>query len=153
MTTTGAEIRAIRPEEVSAVHELMRQFAIFDGHGDEFKITEDHLFEAYFDPAPIIHCIVALVDNEIIGFINYWYSFSSYKMRRCLWIEDAFINESYRGRGIGKDLFLRIKQISQDNHCARVEWLVRQNNPAGKRFYDRLGAHVDEGTIHVTWPH
>ena len=83
--------------------------------------------------------------------LNYFYTFSSFQGTSCIWVEDVFIIEEARGKGFGVELFQAVKSIAEQQGCSIVEWLVRKDNERGRRFYDRLGAKVDEGTIYVKW--
>jgi GNAT superfamily N-acetyltransferase len=145
-------VRDITREDIPEVIELMKAFAAYDGSTEHLTIDKESLEKAYFEDDPIIlRGILAIEGSEIVGFLNYYYTFSSYALKKCLWVEDAFILSDFRGQGIGRALFHYAKDIAEQNECIRLEWLVRSQNDLGRMFYSRLGASIDEKTIQVKW--
>lgn len=145
-------IRNVQEEDMSEVFQLMHAFAKFDDPEYQLKITQDQLKDAYFSEKPDLFALVIEVEKVIVGFLNYNFSISSFELRYCLWVEDVFILEEFRSKGIGKQLFNHVRQIASDKECAMVEWMVRSNNTNGIKFYENIGAEVDPGTIYVKWP-
>ena len=144
-------IRSLLASDIPQFIELMRAFAEFDGSTNELEISEEAISANWLSHNPKIHTLLKIVDDKPIGLINYFFTFSSFQMKSCIWVEDAFILEPFRGKGFGIELFAAIKKVAIEKQCARVEWLVRKDNTGGRRFYDRLGARVDEETIYVKW--
>ena len=60
------------------------------------------------------------------------FMYSSWKCR-VLFVEDVFIVEEERGKGIGKHLFMLMSRLGQATDCARLQWMVSPgllNQPA-----------------------
>lgn len=146
------KIRKIVPEDLPVMLDLMKAFSVFDGTTEELQITQERLSKAYFRQVPDLNAIVALMDEEVVGFMNYTFSFSSFELKYCLWVEDVYIRETYRRKGIGEALFEAAKQLAKEHDCARLEWLVRSSNTSGINFYKKINALVDPGTFYVKWP-
>lgn len=145
-------IRNVQEKDIPTLFYLMHAFAKFDDPDAQLTITQHQLKEAYFSKAPDLFALVVEVEHEVVGFLNYNFSISSFELKSCLWVEDVFILEEYRNKGVGQQLFEQVRQIASDKECVMVEWLVRRNNTKGIRFYEQLGAIVDPGTIYVKWP-
>ena len=144
-------IQALSATDIPQFISLMQAFAEFDGSTDEFELTTEDIRKNWLGANPKIHTLLKYDGEKAIGMLNYFYTFSSFQGKSCIWVEDVFILDSYRGKGYGVELFHAVREIAKQQSCPRVEWLVRKNNDAGRRFYDRLGAKVDEGTIYVKW--
>lgn len=144
-------IRSLTKSDISDFLDLMQAFAEFDGSSDELRLTKEDIHTNWFGEQAHIHTLLKIVDQKPIGMINYFYTFSSFEGQTCIWVEDAFIFQAYRGKGYGVELFLAVQEIAKKQGCLRIEWLVRKNNDLGRTFYDKLGAKVDEGTIYVKW--
>jgi GNAT superfamily N-acetyltransferase len=64
-------------------------------------------------------------------------------------LEDIFVLEEYRGRGIGTRLLVELAKIARDRDCGRMEWSVLDWNEPSIRFYLSLGAKpMDEWTVY-----
>jgi GNAT superfamily N-acetyltransferase len=59
-----------------------------------------------------------------------------------LWLDDLFLDEAFRGKGIGKAFMHFMHEIARKNNCARFEWMVVDWNEPAIAFYKRLGAEV-----------
>lgn len=144
-------IRPVRRTDIPALVELMIAFARYDGSEDEINIDSKKLEEVLFSDQPEMYSIVAEEQGEVVAFLNYFYNYSSFELKKCIWVEDVFVSESARRKGLGDALFNYVKQEAKTSGCARVEWLVRRNNQLGIDFYNKIGAEVDDGTIYVKW--
>jgi GNAT superfamily N-acetyltransferase len=80
------------------------------------------------------------LSRELVGYALYFYTYSSFLARRTLYLEDIFVLEEHRGRGLGKDLFVRCVQEARKNDCGRMEWAVLTWNENAIDFYEKLGA-------------
>lgn len=144
-------IRPIQHKDIPTICSLMKEFADFDGSSSELNIDYNQFSEVFSPDNNSIHTLVLDLDEKVEGFINYYYTFSSFELSKCIWVEDAFIREQFRSQGWGQKLFEAVKDTAAINQCARIDWLVRSDNENGKNFYTKIGAKVDPSTIHVKW--
>jgi GNAT superfamily N-acetyltransferase len=70
----------------------------------------------------------------------YYYTFSTFKGRRDIFLEDLFVMPEHRGHGIGLALFRHLAGIARDGQCRRIEWRVLDWNQPAIDFYRRIGA-------------
>lgn len=84
--------------------------------------------------------LVAEEGGRLVGYALYFYSYSSFVAKPTLYLEDLFVLEEYRKRGIGLILFRRCVDIAISKGCGRMEWAVLTWNEKALRFYERLGA-------------
>ncbi len=145
------KIRPVEQADLDSMLYLMSKFAEFDGSADQFIIEKNELGKAFFEDPKKLNALVVELENELIGFLNYHFTFSSFSLRSCLWVEDVFVLPSFRGEGIGEALFNNVRQIAVEKECLRLEWLVRNDNDKGKRFYHKIGATIDDSKIYVSW--
>jgi GNAT superfamily N-acetyltransferase len=83
---------------------------------------------------------VASEGGKLVGYALYFYTYSSFLARSTLYLEDIFVLEEFRGRGIGKSLFVRCVKEAVAQSCGRMEWSVLTWNRGAIAFYDQLGA-------------
>jgi len=64
--------------------------------------------------------------------------------RRGLWLDDLYVAEAYRGRGLGRAVMHYLAGVAARRRCARFEWLVLDWNEQALGLYRGLGARVLE---------
>jgi GNAT superfamily N-acetyltransferase len=83
--------------------------------------------------------------RKLVGYALYFYAYSSFLARPTLYLEDIFVLEEHRHRGIGRDLFVRCVAEAERKNCGRMEWSVLTWNKRAIDFYEKLGARrLDE---------
>ncbi len=144
-------IRSLERKDILEYIQLMQDFAVYDGHTERLDIQANRVEEAFFGNSQYVRSYVAEVDDVLVGFINFYPTFSSFEMNKTYWVDDVFVSAAYRSKRIGYQLFQAVKECAISEGCNRIDWLVRRDNILGRSFYDRIGAKVDEGTIFVKW--
>jgi GNAT superfamily N-acetyltransferase len=87
-----------------------------------------------------INLLVASDGARVVGYALYFYTYSSFVAKPSLYLEDIFVLEEYRKRGIGFRLFRRCVDIALAKGCGRMEWAVLTWNEKALAFYEKLGA-------------
>lgn len=123
------------------------ELAVYEKLRDDVTATPDILMESLFVKRQA-EVIIAEEEGRALGFALYFHNFSTFKGRACLYLEDIFVKEEHRGRGIGKMLFKRLAQIAVERGCERFDWAVLDWNKPSIEFYKSLGAFpMDEWTV------
>jgi GNAT superfamily N-acetyltransferase len=87
-----------------------------------------------------VNLIVAAEGDRLVGYALYFYTYSSFLAKPTLYLEDLFVLEEYRKRGIGFALFRKCVEEAKVKRCGRMEWTVLTWNSKALEFYERLGA-------------
>ena len=99
-------IRIMKEEDREAVLDMMRVFYASDAVSSN---GSKEIFEAdvqtCIDNSPYLEGYVFCEKDDIIGYAMLAKSFSTEWGKECVWIEDIFVKEEYRGRGIAKEFF------------------------------------------------
>jgi GNAT superfamily N-acetyltransferase len=93
--------------------------------------------------------LLAESDGRAIGFASYHEHYSTFLGRIGLWLDDLFIEASFRGQGIGKAIFQALCRIAVERKAARIEWCVAADNDSGIAFYEGIGASVNRNQYPV----
>ena len=131
-------IRAAEPRDVGTLLQLIRELAEFEKLAHEVRASEADLLREGFGASPRYEALLAEEDGRALGFALYFHNFSPIEGRSGLHLEDVFVRDEARGRGIGRKLMARLAAIAAERNCARLDLSVLHWNPA-RRFYDRLG--------------
>ena len=141
---SDVEIRTAERSDLSALYRLLQGKADFDGAAHALTATEKELGDAVFrEPTPC-EFLVAVVDGSLVGFAAFYPVFSTFAAKPGLWMDDLYLDEAFRGRGIGKQLLVALASEARDRGCCKLEWSLLKSNTRGIAFYEREGAVVRE---------
>ncbi|HEY6798393.1 MAG TPA: GNAT family N-acetyltransferase [Kineosporiaceae bacterium] len=146
-------IRTARPDDVPALHALIRELATYEREPDAVEATEADLRQALFADRPLVHALVAALDparaTDIAGMALWFVSYSTWRGRHGVWLEDLFVRPQARGLGLGRALLQELAAEAVHRGYARLEWNVLDWNEPALGFYARLGARpLDDWTVH-----
>ena len=110
-------LRPTKPADVPVLHGLMRDFATYEPLDHRFKITEAQLHAVLLGPKPVLESVLAEVDGAIVGFALWYLVFGTFSGRNALFVEDIFVQQAHRGRGIGLALFRHMARIAIERDC------------------------------------
>lgn len=134
------KIRYMEEKDRQAVVEMMRTFYSSDA---VFTNGSEDIFNAdvtnCVDENPYLEGYVFENDDRILGYAMLAKSFSTEFGKPCLWIEDVYIKEEYRGIGLGT-LFFRFIEDKYPNALFRLE--VEPENERAVHVYKKCGYDV-----------
>ena len=145
---TEFEIRTTTKADVPVILSLIRELATYERAPDAVVATEAGLRDVLFGAKPSAEVLLALENNEAVGFAVFFHNFSTWLGRPGLYLEDLFVKPEHRGKGYGRALLIHLAKIARDRNCGRFEWAVLDWNEPAIQFYRKLGAKpMDEWTV------
>ena len=140
-------IRPAAPADSALILAFVRELADYERRADEVEASEEGLAAALFGPGPRAFCDIAEWRGEPAGFALWYYSFSSFRGRHGLHVEDLFVRPHLRRRGIGRALLAQLARRCVAEELGRLEWSVLDWNRPAIDFYAAHGAELlDEWT-------
>ena len=140
-------IRLAGVDDVSEIFVLIKELADYERLLDQVIATEELLEETLFGENSNVEVLLACDENQILGFALYFRTFSTFLGRPGIYLEDLFVREFARGRGIGESLLRRIAKNTLEMGGGRLEWSVLDWNKTAISFYKKMGAvPLDEWT-------
>jgi GNAT superfamily N-acetyltransferase len=137
-------VRFATADDVPLLLRFVRALAVFERAPDAVVATEADLRRHGFGPEPQFEAILAFVDSEPAGCALFHTRFSTWLGRPGLYLEDLYVIEAARGKGVGKRLMARLAAIAVERGWGRIDFHVLDWNPA-REFYHRLGMeHLGE---------
>lgn len=141
-------IRPAAPSDGALVASFIRELAEYERLSHEVEASERTLADALFSATPRVFCDIAERDGAPAGFALWFYTFSSFRGRHGLWLEDLFVRPEFRGRGVGKALLAHLARRCVAERLGRFEWSVLDWNAPSIAFYKASGAELmEEWTI------
>lgn len=138
------EICQTKKEELSEILMLLKELAIHENMLDQVKCTTEELEESYLKNN-YVNILSLKVDDKIIGYAMYYYTFSSFWGLGGLYLEDIYIQKEHRKKGYAKEVFKYLAKICKEKNLKCLEWVCLNDNDLGINFYTALNArHMKE---------
>jgi len=141
-------LRAAIPADVPSLLGFIRLLAAYEREPDAVEMTEEQLEDALFGPSPRAEALIVELDGTPRGAAFWFQSFNTWTGRPGLYVEDVYVEEAYRDRGIGRAIFKHLANLAVTRGYSRMEWSVLDWNEPAIGFYRSLGATPnDEWTV------
>lgn len=137
-------IREAVRSDVPMILELVRELAAYEREPEAVEATEELLAEALFGGSTLASCHVAELDGTVVGFALWYPTFSTWKGRAGLWLEDLYVRPEGRGHGLGRALLGQLAAVCVDRGYPRFEWWVLDWNVDAQGFYRSVGARPED---------
>jgi GNAT superfamily N-acetyltransferase len=135
---SGVKLRTAHHEDAETVFAMLRALADAVGDAEAFAATVEDVRRDGFGPAPRYETVIAELDGRPVGLLTLFATYSTYKGRPCLHVNDLYVAPGARGRGVGRRLMARACRLASERGCCRVELKVLDNNEA-RDFYETIG--------------
>jgi GNAT superfamily N-acetyltransferase len=137
----NVRIVAATEKDTPIVLHMIRGLAEYERLSDRVTATEAGLREQLFGPKAAAEVCLLYVGEEPVGFAVFFPNFSTFAGRPGIYLEDLFIEPTWRGRGFGRQLLAHVARIGAERGCHSMKWAVLPWNEPAIDFYRRLGAH------------
>ena len=141
-------IRRAKEKDIPKISDLLLQVCLVhhNGRPDIFKIGRKYSADELKvilkdDRRPILVCTDE--QDEVMG-----YCFCVFEQQKdhsvltdikTLYIDDLCVDESLRGRHVGKQLYLAAVKLAKESGCYNLTLNVWSCNPSARRFYEAQG--------------
>jgi GNAT superfamily N-acetyltransferase len=144
MTELDINIRGATLADLDLLLSFVAQKAEFDGQRFNLQATPENLHQTLFTDFPLAQALFAEVNQVVIGFASFYFTYSSFLAKPSLWIDDLFVQPHMRNQGIGTSLMQQIFQVAHAKNCGRIEWTVATQNVSAIAFYQKHQAQILE---------
>ena len=133
-------IRGMEEKDRNQVLEMMRVFyaspAVWSNGSEEIFEAD---FTACISDSPFLEGYIFENAQDIQGYAMVAKSFSTEFGKTCVWLEDIYVKDAYRGRGIGS-YFLKYIESKYPDAILRLE--VEAENERAVNVYHKCGFEV-----------
>ncbi len=130
-------LRVAREADAPEVWRMLRALAEEVGEGSEFVSRLEDVRRDAFGAARRYDTLLAEA-AEPVGLATFFETYSTYKGRACLYVNDIYVEPAARRWRVGRLLMAEVARIALARDCCRVELKVLAGNPA-QRFYQAIG--------------
>lgn len=141
-------IKRFERDHIAAVLGLLREFAEYEKLTQFLQVNEERIDAAFFAAGSTVEGLVAVGDGEIVGYAFFFPYFASFRGQRGFYLEDIYVTEHCRGRGVGEAMLREMARIGESRGYERIDFVVLDWNESAIGFYKKLGAEMDESERH-----
>jgi GNAT superfamily N-acetyltransferase len=142
-------IRKAQKKDCQSVFNLSKELAQHHDMAHYVTIKYEE-FEAFgFGENPAWWAYIAEYEGEIVGFALYYVRFATWR-GRILYLEDFFIQDKMRGKGVGKMLFDSLIEEAKSQNMVGINWQVMKWNNAAISFYKNYETQFDEERVYCS---
>ena len=145
----GFCIREATPDDVGLILAFIRELAAYEKLTHEVVATEAVLRQSLFGERRTAEVIIGEYEGEPVAFALFFHNFSTFLGRPGIYLEDLFVKQAFRGRGLGRCVFSYLAHLAKQRGCGRLEWWVLDWNTPAIGFYKSMQAvPMDEWTVY-----
>jgi GNAT superfamily N-acetyltransferase len=132
-------IRAAVAADADAIHAMLLAIAATTGEAEKIASTPDDLVRHGFGAAPAFRALIAEAAGRPVGLCLYFTTFSSWRGRLGLYVQDLYVDPSERGGGLGRRLLAAAATEGVRHGVTHLRLSVDAGNAAAEAFYRRVG--------------
>jgi GNAT superfamily N-acetyltransferase len=125
---------------------MIAELAVFENLVPPTREAVERLRTDVESNTPYFHAYIAYSGKEQVGYVFYFFTYSTLLAKPTLFIEDIYVSEKFRRHGIGRKLLRFCAAEAKRRGCGRMDWNVLDWNSKAISFYQSCGA-----TVHTEW--
>lgn len=135
----GIAIRLAQAADAGALHSLLGGLAAHVGDEAAFAGTPEDLVRYGFGARPAFEALLAERGARAVGMALFFPSFSTWRGRPGVYVQDLYVAPDARGEGLGRRLLCAVAARAAGWDATYMRLSVHAANAGGADFYRRLG--------------
>ena len=136
------QIRHAVASDAAQIVQFIHALAKYEKLSHESEATITDIERDLFGAQPRVFALIVEIEGQPAGFALWYYTYSTFRGRHGIWMEDLFVLPKFRGQGAGKALMAFLAQKCQSENLGRLEWWVLDWNQPSIDFYHSLGVQM-----------
>ena len=129
----AAIIKKASATDVPELATLFDLYRVYYKKDTDIQSAKAFLLERIEQKESVI--FIAISESKIVGFTQLYPIFSSLNLKHSFLLNDLYILEDYRGRGISKQLIHEAKQFAKETNAAWIMLETEKTNTVGNSLY------------------
>jgi ribosomal protein S18 acetylase RimI-like enzyme len=130
-------IRQATCNDLEALVDLFDQYRIFYKQKSNTEGAKEFLEERLKREESVI--FIAYNDQDPAGFTQLYPLFSSVNMHRTWILNDLYVNENVRGKGIGEALLKKVIKFAEETGAKGLSLETGEDNRIAQKLYEKIG--------------
>ncbi len=133
-------IRFALPKDMPKVVELCQAHAAYEQSTYSLEGKVEQLTRYFFDTPAIAYCLLAEIDQQIVGYATFMKQFSTWDAAFYLYLDCLYFEPEARGKGLGKLVMDYVWAFAKAENCFQIQWQTPEFNKNAIGFYKKIGA-------------
>jgi ribosomal protein S18 acetylase RimI-like enzyme len=146
---TSCSIRRAISEDAARVAPLFDKYRQFYGQPSKPAVAETFLVER-LDQEQSIVFVAESEDGTILGFSQLYPGFSSVRVAPTFVLNDLFVEEQARGRGVARRLLEAAEDFARSSGVLSLSLSTAQDNHPAQQLYREMGWQQDSRFLTFT---
>ena len=125
---------------------LFDEYRVFYGQESNVSSVRDFIAERIEKQDSVI--LVAMDKGTAVGFTQLYPSFSSVGMRHIWILNDLYVAQEFRRRGVARELMDKAHRFAKEDGAAQVILATQKNNDTAQSLYEKMGYTKDDEFVH-----
>src|SRR5262245_24471117 len=113
----AAVVRFAGPADAALIHGFILELARYEREEQAVVCTPEDLRAHLAGERPPFECLIVEEEGEARGFALFFSSYSTWRGRPGIYLEDLFVPKEHRGRGYGKRLLVELARLARARGC------------------------------------
>lgn len=135
-------IKKVGVEDISSLVHLFDKYMVFYKKPSNRKLYQSYLKERIQNSEATVF-LAFNSQNEAIGFVLNYFSFSSVSQGKIIILNDLFVDSEYRKNGVAETLIQKSIDLAEEIGAVKVDLGTAKDNYGAQRLYERLGFAKD----------
>ena len=101
-------------------------------------VNSELLWDRLTNPEPQIQALVAEANGVVIGIVHFHYQLSTWSETSHCYLEDLYVAEGARGKGVAKALIQQVQELAIKQGCSELFWITKESNSIARKLYDKV---------------
>jgi GNAT superfamily N-acetyltransferase len=135
-------VRQAVAADIEPLAGLFDQYRQFQGQASDLTAARSFLAERFGHGESVV--LIATAENAAVGFAQLYPSFSSVWLSRVFVLNELFVLEAARGRGVASQLLSAVESYAWSFGASRVTLNVARANVSAQQVYAARGWKQDD---------
>ena len=134
------KIRPAIAQDSGHILAMLREIARVTGSLDKFTSTKEDILRDGFGDNPAFHALIGETDQgKPLAMCLYFDSYSTFRGKAGIYIQDLYVDSSLRGGGFARYLFAHVAAHAKRTNRHYIRLSVDAENMTGRKFYTKIG--------------
>lgn len=128
------QFKTLETSQIEIVTQMMQDFYAIDNYPIDIEVSKD-LFKEFISDEKLGKAWLIHSDNDIVGYVILTYVFSFEYKGKIAFLDELYIKENFRGKGIGKQTIDFIKEQASNQNVKLIYLEVENHNQNAQKLY------------------